>query len=193
MAKAIDADLAAAYYLRGMARLEKGDRDAAAADFTASNETAANDYARMGLALVDAENGNDSAAIAVLTDLKRSSDTPEIAKAASANLDRVSSVAGGADSWLKWLIVFGGGVLFAVQFYVVMRAATASRRRAALGRVRVVLGIVAGIAAAAVFAWAFLYPPSTPLWVLVALAVDLVVVVLAWWTPSAAQRAPHSA
>jgi tetratricopeptide (TPR) repeat protein len=129
MAKAIDADLAAAYYLRGMARLEKGDLDAAAADFTASNETAANDFARMGLALVDAEKGNDSAAIAVLTDLKRSSVTPQIAKAASVNLDRVGNVAGGGASWLKWLIIFGGGVLFAIQFYVVMRAATVSRRR----------------------------------------------------------------
>jgi len=193
MVKAIDANLAAAYYQRGMSKLEKGDRDAAAADFTRSKDTVANDYARMGLALVDAEKGNDSAAIAVLTDLKRSSSTPQLAKAASFNLDRVRSVAGGGGSWLKWLVLLGGGVLFAVQFYVVMRAATVSRRRAALGRAKVALGIVAGVATAAVFAWAFFEPPGTPLWVLVALGVDLVVVALAWWTPTAARHLPRSA
>jgi tetratricopeptide (TPR) repeat protein len=196
MAKTIDADLAAAYYQRGMTRLEKGDLDGAEADFTASNETRANDYAKMGLALIDAENGNDSAAIDVLTDLKESSDAPRLAKAASVNLDRVKSMAeaaGGGASWLKWLVVFGGGVLFAVQFYVVTRAATPSRRRGALGQAKVALGIVAGLATAAVFAWAFFDPPDTPLWVLVALGVDLVVVALAWWTPPTARRQPRSA
>jgi tetratricopeptide (TPR) repeat protein len=194
--KTIAANLAAARYQRGMARLEKGDLDGAEADFTASNETATNDYAKMGLALIDAENGNDSAAIDVLTDLKESSDAPRLAKAASVNLDRVKSMAeaaGGGASWLKWLVVFGGGVLFAVQFYVVMRAATPSRRRGALGQAKVALGIVAGLATAAVFAWAFFDPPDTPLWVLAALAIDLVVVVLAWWTPPAARRQPRSA
>lgn len=190
------ANLAAAYYQRGMTRLEKGDLDGAEADFTASNETATNDYAKMGLALIDAENGDDSAAIDVLTDLKQSSDAPRLAKAASVNLDRVKSMAetaGGGASWVKWLVVFGGGVLFAVQFYVVMRAATPSRRRGALGQARVALGIVAGLATAAVFAWAFFYPPDTPLWVLVALGVDLVVVALAWWTPPVARSQPRSA
>jgi hypothetical protein len=133
-------------------------------------------------------------AIAVLTDLKRSSGTTQVAKAASVNLQRVQSVGGGAaGSWLKWLVLIGGGVLFAVQFYVVMRAATVSRRRAALGGVKVALGIVAGLATAVVFAWAFFNPPGTPLWVLVALGVDLAVVALASWTPSAARRTPHSA
>ena len=202
MVETIDANLSAAYYQRGMARLEKGDLDGATADFTVSNETATNDYARMGLALVDAEKGNDSAAIAVLTDLKKSSGTPLLAKAASVNLDRVRSMtdgggAGGggddASTWLKWVILFGGGVLFAVQFYVVMRAATVRRRRAALGGVRVALGIVVGLATAGIFAWAFFVPPDTPLWVLVALGVDLVVVALASWTPSAARRMPRSA
>jgi tetratricopeptide (TPR) repeat protein len=190
------ANLAAAYYQRGMTRLEKGDLDGAEADFTASNETATNDYAKMGLALIDAENGDDSAAIDVLTDLKQSSEAPRLAKAASVNLDRVKSMAetaGGGASWVKWLVVFGGGVLFAVQFYVVMRAATPSRRRGALGQARVALGIVAGLATAAVFAWAFFYPPDTPLWVLVALGVDLVVVALAWWTPPVARSQPRSA
>jgi len=190
------ANLAAAYYQRGMTRLEKGDLDGAEADFTASNETATNDYAKMGLALIDAENGDDSAAIDVLTDLKQSSDAPRLAKAASVNLDRVKDMAetaGGDSSWLKWLVVFGGGVLFAVQFYVVMRAATPSRRRGALGQARVALGVVAGLVTAAVFAWAFFYPPDTPLWVLVALGVDLVVVALAWWTPPVARSQPRSA
>lgn len=191
--KAIDADLAAAYYQRGMAKLEKGDLKGAESNFTRSKDTVANDYARMGLALVAAERGDDAAAIAVLTDLKRSSGAPRLAKAASANLDRVKSVAGVATSWLKWLVLLGGGVLFAVQFYVVMRAATVSRRRGAFGLVKVVLGIVAGLATAAVFAWAFFYPPDTPLWVLVALGVDLAVVVLAWWTPPAARRLARSA
>jgi len=193
MLRAIDANLAAAYYQRGMAKLEKGDLEGAESNFTRSKDTVANDYARMGLALVDAERGDDAAAIAVLTDLKQSSGAPRLAKAASANLDRVRSVAGGAVSWLKWLVLLGGGVLFAVQFYVVMRAATVSRRRGALGQVRVVLGIVAGLATAAVFAWAFFYPPDTPMWVLVALGVDLAVVVLAWWTPPAARRLARSA
>ncbi len=198
MVKTIAANLSAAYYQRGMARLEKGDLDGATADFTASNETATNDYAKMGLALVDADNGDDAAAIAVLTDLKQS-DAPQLAKAASVNLDRVRSVTesggagAGSSSWLKWLILFGGGVLFAVQFYVVMRAATVRRRHAALGGVRMALGIVVGLATAGVFAWAFFAPPDTPLWVLVALGVDLAVVALASWTPSAARRTPHSA
>jgi len=203
MIETINADLSAAYYQRGMAKLEKGDLDGATADFTASNETATNDYAKMGLALVDAEKGDDAAAIAVLTDLKKSSSAPQLAKAASLNLDRVRSMtAGGGDgdgagadssSLLKWLILFGGGVLFAVQFYVVMRAATVRRRRAALGGVRVALGIVVGLATAVVFAWAFFTPPDTPLWVLVALGVDLVVVALASWAPGTARSAPRSA
>jgi len=196
VAQAVDTNLAAAYYQRGMTKLEKGDVKGAAADFTESDKTAKNDYATMGLALVDAEQGDKTAAIATLTDLKESSDLPGLAKAASLNLTRVTSMNGTADgttSWLKWLVLIGGGVLFAVQFYVVMRAATPSRRQGALGAAQVALGIVAGLATAAVFAWAFLYPPDTPLWVLVALGVDVVVVALAWWTPPAARRQPRSA
>ena len=195
--KTINADLAAAQYQRGMAKLDKGDSAAAAADFTSSNKTLPNDYAKMGLALVDAENGDRSAATTVLADLKRSSSEPQLAKAASVNLDRVKSMVtsgstGSTDSWLKWPILFGGGVLFAVQFYVVMRAATPRRRRAALGAAKVALGSVAGLVTAGVFAWAFFVPPATPLWVLVALGVDLVVVALAAWTPRAARHVPRS-
>jgi len=194
LVKTIDANLSAAYYQRGMAKLEKGDLEGAELNLTRSKDTVANDYARMGLALVDAERGDNAAAIAVLTDLKRSSGTPQLAKAASVNLQRVKSIGGGAtSSWLRWLVLVGGGVLFAVQFYVVMRAATVSRRRGAFGLVKVVLGIVAGLATAAVFAWAFFYPPGTPLWVLAALGVDLAVVVLAWWTPPATRRLARSA
>ena len=50
--KTINANLAAAQYQRGMAKLDKGDSVAAAADFTSSNKTVRNDYARMGLPLV---------------------------------------------------------------------------------------------------------------------------------------------
>jgi tetratricopeptide (TPR) repeat protein len=193
--RAVAANLAAAYYQRGMAKLETGDLKGAATDFTQSNQTVTSDYATMGLALVDAEQGNQAAAIAVLTDLERTSDLPQLAKAASANLTRVKNMGGtaaGAASWLKWLVLFGGGVLFAVQFYVVMRAATPGKRRGTFGALRVALGIVAGLATAVVFAWAFFSPPDTPLWVLVALGVDLVVVALAWWTP-AARRLPRAA
>jgi len=192
VAKTIKADLAAAYYQRGMAKLEKGDVYGAKTDLTASNKAAANDYAKMGLAIVDAKQGHKSAAITVLTGLKLSSGTPQLAKAASVNLDRVRSMIEGGAPWLKWLVLFGGGVLFAVQFYVVMRAATVNRRRGAVGQARVTLGIVGGLATAVVFAWAFFYPPDTPLWVLVALGVDLVVVALAWWTPTAAPRQPRT-
>lgn len=151
----------------------------------------------MGLAIVDAEQGDTSAAIAVLTDLKKSTDVPALAKAASVNLARVNTTnatAGGTSSWLEWLVLLGGGVLFAVQFYVVVRAATPSRRRGdAFGTAKVALGAVAGLATAVVFAWAYLSPPDTPLWVLVALVVDLLVVAFAWWAPAAARRQPRSA
>ncbi len=197
MMKTVNADLAFAHYQRGMSRLEKGDLNGAHADFSASNTALANDYSKMGLALVDAERGNHAAAIAALSDLKRSSATPQLAKAVSFNLERVKSMGktpgASPDPWLKWLILFGGGVLFAVQFYVVMRAATPGRRRGAFGAAKVALGVVAGLATAVVFAWAFFAPPDTPLWTLVALGVDVVVIVLAWWTPPSASRRPRSA
>ena len=193
VAKAAEANLAGAYYQRGMARLDEGQVDDAEADFAKSNETASNDYARMGLALVDAERGDRDAAADVLTDLTKSADDPQLAKAASANLASLDKMTGGgggtssgSNSWLTWLVWIGGGVLFAVQFYVVMRAATPARRRGTLGMVKVALGAVVGIATAAVFAWAFVDPPSSPLIVLVALAIDVIVVVLAA-LPSAKQ------
>ena len=132
--------------------------------------------------------------------LSKSAADPQLAKAASANLASVKKMTGGgtgvggggSSSWVTWLVWIGGGVLFAVQFYVVMRAATPARRRGSLGTVKVVLGAVVGIATAAVFAWAFVDPPSSPLIVLVALAIDVIVVVLAA-LPSAASRVPRSA
>ena len=136
----------------------------------------------------------------MLTDLTKSADDPQLAKAASANLASVREddrrrrgTSGDSSSWLTWLVWIGGGVLFAVQFYVVMRAATPARRRGTLGMVKVALGAVVGIATAAVFAWAFVDPPSSPLIVLVALAIDVVVVVLAALPPAAAKRMPRSA
>lgn len=196
VARAVNANLASAYYQRGMSKLEEGDVKGAEADLTQSNRSMANDYARMGLAIVDAEQGDKSAAIAALTDLRKSTDVPALAKAASVNLARLNTTnatAGGTSSWLEWLVLFGGGVLFAIQFYVVMRAATPSRRGGAFGTAKVALGAVAGLATAVVFAWAYLSPPDTPLWVLVALVVDLVVVAFAGWAPVAARRQPRSA
>jgi tetratricopeptide (TPR) repeat protein len=197
VATAVSTNLAAAYYQRGMSKLEEGDVEGAKADLTRSNRSLANDYARMGLAIVDAEQGDTSAAIAVLTDIKKSTDVPALAKAASVNLARVNTThaaAGGTSSWLEWLVLLGGGVLFAVQFYVVVRAATPSRRRGdAFGTAKVAVGAVAGLATAVVFAWAYLSPPDTPLWVLVALVVDLLVVAFAWWSPAAARPQPRSA
>jgi len=188
LATTVSADLAAAYYQRGMARLEAGEVAKASADFAASNEQAKNDYAAMGLALVEAERGRHDAAVTVLTRLADNADSPQLAKAAARNLARVQEMPGGvAGTWLEWVVLYGGGVLFALQAYVVMIALTGRRRGAGVSPVAV-LGAVAGVATAAVFALVFFDVVSSPVLVLAALAADVVIVALTWWGAPAGRR-----
>jgi len=180
-------DLAAAYYQRGMARLEADDVEGASKDFTASNEQVKNDYARMGLALVDAEQGRRGDAVDALTDLGESDVSPALAKAATENLGRVEDLPGGAtDAWVQWLVVYGGGVLFAVQTFAVMRAA--SRHGRGRSQLMVAVGALAAVATAIVFALAFFDVLSSTVLVLAALGVDLAIIALTWWSATTVTR-----
>lgn len=179
-------DLAAVYYQRGMARLEADDLEGAKADFTASNEQAENDYAKMGLALVDAEEGRESDAVATLTTISESASSAELAEAAAENLATVQDMSGASSAdWNAWLVMYGGGVLFALQTYAVMRAAS---RRSPRSRIMVAIGAVAGVATALVFALTFFDVLTGSAIALAALAVDVAVVALTWWGASAAPR-----
>jgi tetratricopeptide (TPR) repeat protein len=184
----VKTDLAAAYYQRGMARLEADDVDGAEADFTASNQQVANDYAAMGLALVEAENGNRDEAADMLTDLEESAQSQQLTQAAAENLATVQDMPGGGTAdWIEWLVVYGGGLLFAVQTYVVMRAASGRGDRSQL---MVAIGALAGVATAIVFALTFFDVLNSSVFVLVALGVDLAAILLTWW---GAQTAPRTA
>ena len=183
----VSADLAAAYYGRGMAKLQDGDVAGARADFTASKNEKPNDYAAMGLALVAAEEGDEDAARTTLTGLE-SSTAAGVADAAAANLARLGSSGGGGGSagtggWLSWLVLAGGGVLFAVQTFAVLRAA-ATRPRTSLSMPLAGLGAVAGVATAAVFALSYFGSLDGSTFVLAALAVDVVVLVLTLAAPA---------
>jgi tetratricopeptide (TPR) repeat protein len=192
-AAALKANLAAAYYQRGLAKL--ADRDLAGADddFSRSNEAAANDFASLGHALVDAERGDSSAAAAMLDKLRASAESPALKRAAQANLDSLTARADSDSRWLKWLVWAAGAVLFSFQAYVLLGALAASRRRNARVVAKVVTGILAGLGAAVVLALAFFDPFRSPLWAGLALALDLVVVVLVWRSTSASPTfAPRS-
>jgi tetratricopeptide (TPR) repeat protein len=203
LADAIATNLAAAYYQRGMAKLDDGDVTGAKADFTASKEQVKNDYAEMGLALVSAEQGDTGAAKATLTDLEKTADDPQLAKAAAVNLTRVQDMEGGGGDggggggggetgWLSWLVLIGGGLLFAVQTYAVMRAA-AVRPRGPLALPMAALGTVVGIATAAVFALTYFGNLDNTTYVLATLGIDVVVVVVTWAAPSLGRSAARTA
>ena len=200
LADAIATNLAAAYYQRGMAKLEDGDVTGAKADFDASREQLKNDYAEMGLALVSAEEGDTGAAKATLTDLEKTADDPRLAEAAAVNLKRVQDMGGGGGAgggggetgWLSWLVLIGGGLLFAVQTYAVMRVA-AVRPRGPLALPMAALGTVVGIATAAVFALTYFGNLDNTTYVLAALGLDVVVIVATWAAPSLGRSAARTA
>lgn len=193
LVKIVKSNLAAAYYQQGMTKLENGDVNAAEQAFTASNTQAKNDYAAMGLALVDAERGNHDAAVAALTDLKKTATESQLKKALAVNLARVAGMSGTeTEGWLGWLVLIGGGLLFAVQTWAVMRTA-AVRRRGTLTQPMVAVGALAGVVTAAVFALAYLDVYRSTMVVLAVLAVDIVVVALTLWAPTAARRQMRAA
>ena len=203
LADAIATNLSAAYYQRGMVKLEDGDVTGAKADFTASREQVKNDYAEMGLALVSAEQGDTKAAETTLTDLKKTADDPKLVEAAALNLTRVQDMDGGGGSggdtggsdetgWISWLVLIGGGVLFAVQTYAVIRAA-AVRPRGPLALPVAALGTVVGIATAAVFALTYFGSLDNTMYVLAALGVDVVIVALTWAAPSLGRAGARTA
>jgi len=192
-AASVTANLAAAYYQRGIEKLAGGDLAGADEDFARSTQAAANDYARMGRALVDAERGDRGAAAALLNELKASAESPALERAAQVNLDRLNALADGERQWFKWLILALGALLFSCQAYVLVYALAARPRRDAAVVWKVVVGILVGLGAAVVLALAFFDPFRSPLWVAVALVVDLVVVVLVWRGTRGSPRAALSA
>ena len=192
-AKALKANLAAAYYQRGMATLAGGDLAGADDDFDRSTQSAANDYAQMGRALVAAERGDTGAASALLDELSTAADSPTIRRAALTNLDRLSSVADGDSLWLKWLVLAAGALLFSLQAFVLVGALAASPRRDTGVVWKVTAGTVAGLAAAAILALAFFDPFRSVLWVALALVVDLVIVLLVWRGTSGSPTVGQSA
>jgi tetratricopeptide (TPR) repeat protein len=191
-AAAVKANLAAAYYQRGMTRLGDGDLAGAEGDFARSTKAASNDYAVLGRALVDAERGDLSAAGALLEEVKASADAPALQRAAAADLERLRDLADDDSRWLKWLVLAVGALLFSFQAYVLVGALAAGPRRDAAAVWKVVAGLVAGLGAIIVLVLAFFDPFRSPLWVAVALAVDLVVVLLVWRTKGGASRAVQS-
>jgi tetratricopeptide (TPR) repeat protein len=193
LADAATGNLAAAHYQRGMDALERGDTAAAKTDFTRSRDLRQNDYAKMGLALVAAEQGDTAGAEKTLTALK-SSQAPGVAAAAAANLAEVRKMGDGGggtggsdDDWLSWLVLIGGGVLFAAQTFAVLRAA-ATRPRGPLALPLAGLGAVMGVVTAAVFALSYFGTLDGSTFVLAALAVDVVIVVLTLAAPSLGHR-----
>ena len=192
-AASLAANLAAAYYQRGIAKLADGDLAGADEDFARSTQAAANDYAQLGRALVDAERGDRDAAAGLLTELTTSAESPALKRAAQANLDRLDALADSERPWFKWLVLALGALLFSCQAYVLTDALAARPRRHAAVVWKVVVGIVVGLAAAVVLALAFFDPLRSPLWVALAVAVDLVVVVLVWRGSRGSPRAAQSA
>ncbi len=194
LADAATGNLAAAHYQRGMNALEQGETAAAETDFTRSRDLRQNDYAKMGLALVAAEQGDTAGAEKTLTALK-TSQAPGVAAAAAANLAKVRKMGdggggetGGADGdWLAWLVLIGGGVLFAAQTFAVLRAA-ATRPRGPLALPLAGLSAVMGVVTAAVFALSYFGKLDGSTFVLAALAVDVVIVALTLAAPSLGHR-----
>ena len=189
IAQLASSDLAVAYFQRGMARLERRDLDAARSDFVQSTEIAANDYAKLGLALIDAERGNLRAAATALAEIRDSNASPQLRSAAVENLKRLKAMAEGDSRWLKLLILVGGGILFAWQYYSLMHAVRARPHRGTLGALQVVLGSVVGIGVGVGLALAYFDPFRNPLWVLPLAAIDAVVVVLMWFGATASSQA----
>ena len=184
LAKTANADLAIAYYQRGLTRLARGDLEGAEADFKKSNGIAANDYAQMGLAMVAAERGDYRAAAASFRDMKSSAATAELKSAAGNNLERVKKTADQATRWLEWLILAGGTVLFFCQAAILTRAIRAIPCRGRSGTLKVVVGVLAGLAAAVVLLFAFHDPFRSLLWVAVAAGVDVVAILWMWRGPT---------
>jgi len=198
LADTVAANLAAALFRRGMGKLEQGEVTAAKADFAASNQQRQNDYAEMGLALVAAEQGDKAGAEKILTGLKTSKE-PGMAAAVTANLAKVRKMGeggGGGDGtsgdWLSWLVLIGGGVLFAAQTFAVLRAA-ATRPRGPLSVPLASLGAVVGVVTAAVFALSYFGKLDGSTIVLAALGVDVVIVALTLAAPSLGQRRTSTA
>jgi hypothetical protein len=89
-------------------------------------------------------------------------------------------------------VLVGGGLLFAVQTYAVMRAA-AVRPRGPLALPMAALGTVVGIATAAVFALTYFGNLDNTTYVLATLGIDVVVVVVTWAAPSLGRSAARTA
>jgi tetratricopeptide (TPR) repeat protein len=189
----VSANLAAAYYQRGLEKLGQRDVTGAEQDFVRSSEAVKNDYATLGLALVDAERGNNDEAEKKLTALATSSKSEVIRTAAKTNLTRLqsgavvpsvpvpSSSSTGTD-WMKWVIIAAGALLFGFQAYVVTDVMTSARSRGRGVPWQGIVGIVCGFAAAAFLAILFLDDEPNRLWVAVTLAADAVVVAVVWFT-----------
>jgi len=191
-AASLKANLAAAYYQRGMAKLAKGDVAGADEDFARSDEAAANDFASLGHALVVAERGDRGAAAVLLGEVKASAESPVLKRAAQANLDRLKALPDDESQWFKWLVLALGALLFSCQAYVLVDALDARPRRDAAVVWKVVVGILAGLGAAVVLALAFFESFRSPLWVALAVAVDLIVVVLVWRGSKSSPRTAQS-
>lgn len=192
-AAALKVDLAAAYYQRGMHKLAQGDLAGAGEDFARSTEAVENEYALMGQAIVDAEQGDRAEAASLLNEVKASTESPELQRAVETNLARLEALADDETQWLKWLVLAVGALLFACQTYVLVGALAASPRRDGAVVWKVVLGILVGLATAVVLVLAFIDPFRGPLWVAVALAIDLVVVALVGRATSGAAHGAQSA
>ncbi len=185
----LKADLAAAYYQSGIAKLGNGDLAGAEGAFDRSTRAAVNDYARMGEALVLAERGDRGSAAILLEDLKASATSPTIKRAAGTNLKHLADVSDSSSGWLQWLVMAAGALLFAFQAYVLIDILSAWRRSSAAVW-RAVIGIVVGLVAAGALVYAFADPFRSPLWVGAVLAIDLVVVVVLWSTTRSSSMTP---
>jgi tetratricopeptide (TPR) repeat protein len=192
-AATLKADLAAAYCQRGMQRLAQGDLAGAEEDFARSSEAVENEYALMGQAIVVAERGDRAEAAALLDEVRASTESPDLQRAAQTNLVRLEALADDETQWLKWLVLAVGALLFAFQTYVLVGALAASPRRDGAVVWKVVLGILVGLAAAVVLVLAFLDPFRGPLWVAVALVIDLLVVAFVWRATSGVSGTAQSA
>jgi tetratricopeptide (TPR) repeat protein len=179
LARIARADLAAAYYKRGMEDFAAGSMDAARVYLEKAQAAHSTEAARIGLALVDAESGDYRGALGALDRLKTGSHSPEIRRLATLDVIRVRARADQGSAWVKWLAAALGlaAVGLLIAGFARARKAPSWRRPGAFLQTVTILLIPVTLAVAAVI---FLDPLRTLQQLVVIVVLDTVVLVFLW-------------
>lgn len=139
----VNDNLAVAHYQRGMEQLGAKQYDAARAEFEASQKAVDNDYARLGLALVDAETGDLSEARRSLQDLEdKKGSSAEIRAAAAKDHDKLLRLADDDSALLKWMALVVGIPLVVAYLWLIVRAFRAWKYVGKWGKFKPFLGLL---------------------------------------------------